>query len=53
MAAFADEVRALKRSHVLAADLAELRLFEVDNILATTPRAALRSQHMMRCVLYH
>ena len=46
MAAFSDEVRALKRSYVFAADLADLWLFEVDNILASMPRATIRNQHM-------
>ena len=34
LAAFANEVRALKRTHILADDLADLWLFEVDNIRA-------------------
>ena len=34
LTAFANEVRALKRAHILSADLADLWLFEVDNILA-------------------
>jgi hypothetical protein len=50
MAAFANEVRALKRSHILAADLADLWLFQVDNVLATMPRAAIRNQQMTRCI---
>jgi hypothetical protein len=37
LSGFANEVRALKRAHTLAADLADLWLFEVDNILATMP----------------
>jgi hypothetical protein len=49
MAAFSDEVRALKRSHVLAADLADLWLFEVDNILASMPRATIKNQPITRC----
>ena len=37
MAAFANEVRTLKCSHILAAPLADLWLFEIDNILAGHP----------------
>jgi hypothetical protein len=37
LTAFANQARALQRIHILAADLADLWLFEVDNILATMP----------------
>ena len=37
LAAFENQVRALKLAHTLTDDLAQLWLFEVDNILATMP----------------
>jgi hypothetical protein len=35
LAAFATEVRGLKAAHILAADQADLWLFEVGNVLAS------------------
>jgi len=50
MAAFANEVRTLKCSHILAAPLADLWLFEIDNILAAISRSVIRNLQVMRSI---
>jgi VCBS repeat-containing protein len=44
--AFANQVRALKRNHTLAADAADLWLFEVENISAAVPRPTIGNLQM-------
>jgi hypothetical protein len=50
LTAFTNEIRAFKRNHTLAPDQADLWLFEVNNILATMPRAAITNQQMTRSI---